>query len=33
MSTLFRCLPGKILVYYHYLRLSSKGESLSITDN
>ena len=27
MSTLVRCLPGKILVYYQYLRLSSKGES------
>ena len=23
-------LPGKILVYYQYLRLSSKGESLTI---
>ena len=25
MSTLVRCLPGKILVYYQYLRLSSNG--------
>ena len=30
MSTLVRCLPGKILVYNQYLRLSSKGESLTI---
>ena len=30
MSTLVRGLPGKILLYYQYLRLSSKGENLTI---
>ena len=30
MSTLVQCLPGNILVHYHYQRLSSKGESDNI---
>ena len=30
MSILVRGLPGKILLYYQYLRLSSKGENLTI---
>ena len=29
-DSLVRCLPGKILVYCQYLRISSKGESLTI---
>jgi hypothetical protein len=33
VSTLVRCLPGKILMHYQYQRLSSKGEIQIIKDN